>query len=214
LRALPVAALDRPPEDLRSLAAEVAAQTHGAPDGFLAAADIVLVAAACLEGDDVVSACRAGLAAARRADPASPRLAALAAAAAPDPQPQARRLAVLARDRTAPATATAALYVACSFPRPDQLADALRFAAQAPPQVAAITGALLGAVHGPDALPVDALSRCELVWVTDTLARDLVTELTESPAGQETLKPTGPGQYDLAWEQRSEPSWWSRYPGW
>ena len=61
----------------------------------------------------------------------------------------------------------------------------LEFAAQAPAgkTVAAVTGTLLGATHGVDALPVPLLSRCELTWVADTLARDLHTVLTGNPTG-------------------------------
>lgn len=57
-----------------------------------------------------------------------------------------------------------ALYAASSHPRAEQLGAALEFAAQAPAgkTVAAVTGALLGATHGVDALPVPLLSRCEL----------------------------------------------------
>jgi hypothetical protein len=40
-----------------------------------------------------------------------------------------------------------------------------------------------------------------LIWVADTLARDLVRQLTESPAGSEYAEAT-------------DPSWWDRYPGW
>ncbi|MFF4960202.1 ADP-ribosylglycohydrolase family protein [Streptomyces sp. NPDC001222] len=74
------------------------------------------------------------------------------------------------------------LYVATSFPNRDQVNAALRFAAGAPDSdsVACVTGALLGAAHGAEALPIDLISRHELAWVLDTLARDLVTELIDS----------------------------------
>lgn len=51
-----------------------------------------------------------------------------------------------------------------------------------------------------DALPVDWLSRLELAWTADTLARDLVTQVEDSPSG---------GEYVPA----INPYWWSRYPG-
>ncbi len=35
----------------------------------------------------------------------------------------------------------------------------------------------MGAVHGVHELPVDLLSRLELNWVLDTLARDLVDQM-------------------------------------
>ncbi|MFJ7096509.1 hypothetical protein ACIQWL_40770 [Streptomyces mirabilis] len=48
-----------------------------------------------------------------------------------------------------------------------------------------MAGALLGAAHGAEALPVGLVSRHELAWVLDTLARDLVAQLTDSPSGSE-----------------------------
>ncbi|NUP38643.1 MAG: hypothetical protein HOY76_16895 [Streptomyces sp.] len=56
-------------------------------------------------------------------------------------------------------------------------------------------------VHGVEALPVDLISRHELAWVLDTLARDLLMELEDSPSGSE---------YVPGWD----PHWWHRYPGW
>lgn len=74
---------------------------------------------------------------------------------------------------------------------------ALAFAATAPDgdSVAAAAGALLGALYGVDVRPV------ELVWVMDTLARDLVLADHHQPAGDGYGPP-------------KEPSWWDRYPGW
>jgi hypothetical protein len=60
---------------------------------------------------------------------------------------------------------------------------------------------LLGAVHGVSALPVDLVSRLELAWVVDTLARDVVVKLLDSPGGS---------QYAPA----RDATWWDRYPGW
>ncbi|WP_196467463.1 hypothetical protein [Planomonospora sp. ID91781] len=81
--------------------------------------------------------------------------------------------------------------------------EALTFAAAAPDgdSVTAVTGALLGALYGVDIWPVELISRLELVWVMDTLARDLALQITESPAG---------GEY----ESGEDPFWWDRYPGW
>ncbi|WP_245685594.1 ADP-ribosylglycohydrolase family protein, partial [Streptomyces yerevanensis] len=90
------------------------------------------------------------------------------------------RLAKLAPDATAPSALLGGLYVAASFPEPAQVHAALRFAAGAPDgdSVACVAGALLGAAHGVEALPVDLISRHELAWVLDTLARDLVAQFT------------------------------------
>ncbi|MEV5784312.1 ADP-ribosylglycohydrolase family protein [Streptomyces sp. NPDC052287] len=111
-------------------------------------------------------------------------------------------LAELAPDATAPSALLGGLYVAASFPEPAQVHDALRFAAGAPDgdSVACVTGALLGAAHGVEALPVDLISRHELAWVLDTLARDLITQLTDFPSGD---------GYNGGWD----PHWMDRYPG-
>ncbi|MFI6560491.1 ADP-ribosylglycohydrolase family protein [Streptomyces sp. NPDC050534] len=113
------------------------------------------------------------------------------------------RLARLAPDPTALSAMLGGLYVAASFPDRADLPVALRFAANAPDgeSVACVAGALLGAAHGVEALPVDLVSRHELAWALDTLARDLVSELDDSPSGSEYVK---------GWD----PHWWDRYPGW
>ncbi|POX44051.1 hypothetical protein C3489_37115 [Streptomyces sp. Ru71] len=112
-------------------------------------------------------------------------------------------LARLAPDPTAPAALLGAVYAAASFPGRADIPAALAFAAGAPDgeSVACVTGALLGAVHGAEALPAGLVSRHELAWVLDTLARDLTLELDDSPSGMEHVP---------AWD----PHWWERYPGW
>jgi ADP-ribosylglycohydrolase len=127
-------------------------------------------------------------------------LAVSAGASAPRESGQLTRFAA---EPSAVAALAGGLYVAASFPKRDAVRDALLFAASAGDggHVATVAGALLGAAHGPDALPVSWLSRLELIWVADTLARDLVRQLTESPAGSEYAEAT-------------DPSWWDRYPGW
>ncbi|MFJ5230935.1 ADP-ribosylglycohydrolase family protein [Kitasatospora sp. NPDC088391] len=108
----------------------------------------------------------------------------------------------LAPDATAVSALLGALLVVTRHPDRATVETALRHAATAPDasSVATTTGALLGAAHGIDALPVPLLSRLELAWELDTLARDLLQELTDSPAGSEY----SPGR---------DPHWWSRYPG-
>lgn len=111
-----------------------------------------------------------------------------------------KRLAPDARARSALA---GGVYVAASFPRREQVKEALLFAAAAGDRghAAAVAGAFLGTLHGFDALPVDLVSRLELAWVADTLARDLLTELLDVPAG------TG-------YTPATDPYWGDRYPCW
>ncbi|MET7286445.1 ADP-ribosylglycohydrolase family protein [Streptomyces sp. NPDC005573] len=120
-----------------------------------------------------------------------------------DQPAQAPLLARLAPDATAPSALLGGLYTAASFPGRTQLRAALEFATSAPDgdSVACVTGALLGAVHGFEALPVDLVSRHELAWVLDTLARDMLSQIVDSPSG---------GEYVAGWD----PYWWDRYPGW
>jgi hypothetical protein len=44
-----------------------------------------------------------------------------------------------------------------------------------------VAGALLGARFGAEALPVEDVSRLELAWTVDTLARDLVDRVLDRP---------------------------------
>ncbi|WP_327725367.1 ADP-ribosylglycohydrolase family protein [Streptomyces europaeiscabiei] len=115
----------------------------------------------------------------------------------------AGRLARLAPDATALSALLGGLYTAAAFPDRADFRAALEFAAGAldGDSVACVTGALLGAVHGAEELPVDLVARHELAWVLDALARDLVLEFDDSPSGSE---------YIQGWD----PYWWQRYPGW
>ena len=124
-------------------------------------------------------------------------------------------LAQHANDRTAFSALRGALYVAGSFPQPDQVADALLFASTGPGSgVGAVAGALLGAMHGVDALPPALVSRLDLAWIADSLARDLVSEINDSPGGRPTLTESEPGTQQVGWEEGADSRWWHRYPGW
>lgn len=84
-------------------------------------------------------------------------------------------LQTLAPSRSVASALSGGLYVAFSFPDADTIGEALEFASRAPSgnAVAAVTGAVLGAVHGVHALPVAEAQRLELGWVADAMARDL-----------------------------------------
>ena len=62
-----------------------------------------------------------------------------------------------------------------------------------------LAGALIGALYGAEALPIELLARMELGWTIDTLARDLISQLDDHPSGTE---------YSAA----SDPHWHDRYP--
>jgi ADP-ribosylglycohydrolase len=220
-RTLPVAVVGVAHGSAQSveLAREIAALTHGDPAAQSAAAHATVLISHCLTSSpqmqanlfggqsQVQQALMDGIKALSDADrglTADERDRLHAALRQAEEQPaDAGRLAKLAPDATAPSALLGCLYVTASFPGRDQVGAALRFAAGAPDgdSVACVTGALLGAVHGAEALPVDLVSRHELAWVLDTLARDLVAQLTDSPSGD---------GYTSGWDRH----WWDRYPGW
>ncbi|MBD0695108.1 ADP-ribosylglycohydrolase family protein [Streptomyces sp. CBMA123] len=200
------------PATCAKLVRETAALTHGAPgaqDAALGAAGLV---AHCLAEDDPFRAWTAS-----RPDDAHPidalvRSLTMPHSASPDTVlellkapgavPDHGQLAWIAPDATAASALLGALLVVSRFPGRDTVDAALRFAAGAPDgtSVASTAGALLGAAHGVDALPVEPLSRLELAWVLDTLARDLLQQYVDSPGGSEYVP-------------ARDPHWWDRYPG-
>ncbi|MEV6973710.1 ADP-ribosylglycohydrolase family protein [Kitasatospora sp. NPDC093806] len=191
----------------------IAALTHGSPDAQEAAVGMVRLAGHCLREDDPITRWAGGGEGAEHPFDAVVRALPMPHAADPDTvlgllrspggHPDPARLAWLAPDATAVSALLGALYTVACFPGRDTVRAALEFAAGAPDgrSVAATAGALLGAAHGVDALPVELLSRLELAWVLDTLARDLLQQCTDSPGGSEYQPPR-------------DPNWWSRYPGW
>lgn len=96
-----------------------------------------------------------------------------------------------------------AIAVRCVDGSPSSVHFALREAREArvPAAVGPVAGALLGALYGVEALSTNLMGRLELGWVVDTLARDLVSQELDHPAGSE---------YFAA----PDPHWWTRYPGW
>ncbi|TIC86703.1 hypothetical protein E8D34_10645 [Nocardioides sp. GY 10113] len=207
LRSLPIAAFVRQgtPAGIDEFAASAASLTHddgarNAPTGFA-----VRLAAACLEADGFGRAFDSTLAAGvpetihghvdrlvgdGMSQPCVPQL-----------------LERIAPDKTAASALAGGVYVALSFPDVDTLEEALEFAGWAPDgdSVAAVAGALLGAIHGVEALPPALRARLELGWVMDTLARDLVVQTTRNQAGD--------GWKGDGFEHPVDPWWDTKYPG-
>ncbi|MET8028079.1 ADP-ribosylglycohydrolase family protein [Streptomyces avermitilis] len=220
-RALPVTVVGvaHGSDQSAQLAREIAALTHGDPAAQSAAAHAAVLVNYCLTSgpqiqanlfggqSQVQQALLEGLYALPDADrgltAAEHDRLHTALQQAEDQPADVGHLAKLAPDATAPSALLGGLHAAASFPEPAQVHDALRFAAGAPDgdSVACVAGALLGAAHGVEALPIDLISRHELAWVLDTLARNLITQLTDSPSG---------GDYNSGWD----PRWMERYPGW
>lgn len=200
------------------LAADLAALTHGAPAAHRAAAEGAVLATAFLAEADPQAALAAGLLELSAVDTGELDLGRFqragndAQARPGDPS----TLAQHASSWSADAVLAGALYAALSFPRAEQIGDALRFAAKGADakSVAAVTGALLGAVHGAGALPAEEVSRLELAWVVDTLAHDMIIELLDLPCGHEVWTVEKSGLNVVGWEVGPEPDWNDRYPPW
>ncbi len=198
-RTLPVAAMARvwPRERLTRQVEEMAALTHGYSEAQWASTTGVLWAAGCLSGDDISQALLQThqvemgtyIDHARFLGQDEPR--------SPDV------FAEFARATPAVYALASAVFVTHSFPDPADALEALCFAGAAPHgrSVAVVVGAVLGAAHGVDVWPTGLVSRLEVAWPLDTLARDLVAQLTNNPGGTERT---------LA----EDSNWLSRYPGW
>ncbi len=82
----------------------------------------------------------------------------------------------------------------------DEVSKAVREAIETgQPAAAAVTGALVGAAHGIDAFPVDAVSRLDVGHVADQLAMDVYTQLTAPPTARDSA---------------TVDAWLHRYPAW
>lgn len=206
LRSLPVAAYAiQSGVDAAEAHARVAAgMTHGHARGLDATGFAVRIAAECLRAETFQTAFDAAL-----HDGAGPGfttriddlIEAMDQPCLPD------LLERLAPDRTGAAALAGGIYVALSFPDRDTIAEAIEFAGWAPDgdSVAAVAGVLLGAVHGFEALPVPLVSRLEIGWVMDTLARDLVVQIQRNQAGD--------GWKGDGYEDPLDPYWEVKYPG-
>ncbi|GAA1651180.1 ADP-ribosylglycohydrolase family protein [Catellatospora bangladeshensis] len=197
VRSLPAALLPDEVDRAGQLAAEIAALTH-CGEAVDAAAVGTMMIHQVSRGRGIADA--AALAE-RQWPAAAGKSLALAAAQAPAAQPAV--LSQLASDARATSALAGGVYAAMSFPEPERVRDALLFAASAGDggHAAAVAGTLLGAMHGPNALPVDWLSRLELAWAADTLAQDFVRQITENPSGN-------------LYGEADDPHWSDRYPGW
>ncbi|MDF2092577.1 ADP-ribosylglycohydrolase family protein [Knoellia sp. 3-2P3] len=206
VRVLPLAlmALERRNDQAVDLARRATALTHGSPVGLGVTAAAVTIAAECLRADEALDGLHEGANATHNLGlPTAVSNSYVEVVGRSYGAGDIGYLKEIAPDKTSRSALMGGLYVASTYPHRHQFLEAVEFAAQAPDgdSVAAVTGALLGASHGASQLPFDLISRHELAWVVDTLARDAVQELVDSPGGAEMEPPR-------------DPHWWSRYPGW
>lgn len=206
VRVLPLALMSfgRSNDQTVDLARRVTALTHGSGLGLDVTTAAVTIMAECLKADDTLDGVHEGANAAQELGLPSQLTDSYQSLVGRSWQKgDLSVLREVAPDKTAKSTLAGGLYVASTYAEPHRFMQALEFAATAPDgdSVAAVAGALLGAGNGASQLPADLASRHELAWVLDTLARDAVQELVDSPGGAEMEPPR-------------DPHWWARYPGW
>jgi len=200
-RALPLAAqVARDAGGAVDTAVDSAALTHGSRT-FAPAGLAVLLAGAALRSGDPVRAVAEGITSAilLGLDFAAVSLVDDAVRSARETPSSPVVLRAGAPDESAASTLWGAVYCLLSRPDPADTRAALALASAAPRPVAvtAVTGALLGAVHGETALPQAVLTRIDLAYVIDRLARDLARENSLNPDG--------------SWGAASDPAWRARY---
>ena len=193
---------------LTGIARDVAAYTHGL-DGQVVAVALARALAACLATGSVSGL--AGLETVHRAyddvperDEVTGALAALGTVAGHAvPCPPVTELAlqgIPCGPRTALRATAEGLRCARMHPGRDEVVKAVREAVETgQPAAAAVTGALVGAAHGLDALGVDAVARLDVGHVADQLAMDVFTQVTASPTARDS---------------DTVEAWLHRYPAW
>ncbi|MFJ8147072.1 ADP-ribosylglycohydrolase family protein [Streptomyces sp. NPDC096094] len=188
------------PQLVAQLAVECAAQTHGHPTGYLAAGAYAVIVHGLARGESLDGAVQRGLAlfAARPGhQPVSDALQ-HALGAVRQGMPSPGRVTELIGEGTAEGLVAAAVY--CALVGED-VRHGLRLAVNhGGPSAAtgALTGGLLGALHGETALPP--------AWVAELEGRPTILELADDFAMEMTQ---GPALHGPA---GSSPGWLARYP--
>jgi ADP-ribosylglycohydrolase len=196
-------------EHTEDYARNVALITHDDDDNQNTTALAIRVLWECLKTEqDLATAIHPLFGNAERYGTAAVRIHPAALAARHRPR-STEQLAGLAPKKESRSALRGGLYAALSYPGEDMVADAIAFASKAPDgdSVAAVAGAILGARHGYEALPIQWLGRLELGWAIDRLACDLAAELVEHQGGALWMDygPSGPDVVD---------PWWDlKYPG-
>jgi ADP-ribosylglycohydrolase len=188
------------PQLVAQLAVECAAQTHGHPTACLAAGAYALAVHGLARGESLDAAVQRALAllAARPGHPPVTDALQRALGAVRQGIPTPQRVAELAAEGTAEGLVAAAVY--CALVGED-VRHGLRLAVNHGGPTAAtgaLTGGLLGALHGETALPP--------AWLAELEGRPTILELTDDFAMEMTQ---GPALHGPA---GSAPGWLARYP--
>ncbi|MET7287905.1 ADP-ribosylglycohydrolase family protein [Streptomyces sp. NPDC005573] len=188
------------PQLVLQLAVECAAQTHGHPIACLAAGAYAVIVHALARGDSMDGAVQRSLLLLAGRPGCQPVAGALqhALGAVRQGLPSPTRVEELAGDGTADGLLAAAVY--CALVGEDVRHGLCLSVNQSGPSAAAgaLTGGLLGALHGETALPPAWLTELEGRPTLLELADDFAMEMTQGPA---LHTPTG-----------SAPGWLTRYP--
>ncbi|MEU2877315.1 ADP-ribosylglycohydrolase family protein [Streptomyces sp. NPDC007070] len=188
------------PQLVVQLAVECAAQSHGHPSACLAAGAYAVIVHALARGDDLDGAVQKALALLAVRPGHQPVSDALqhALGAVRQGMPGPGRVAELAGEGTAEESLAVAVY--CALVGEDVRHGLCLAVNQDGPSGAAgaLTGGLLGALHGETALPPAWLAELEGRPTLLVLADDFAMEMTQGPA---LHGPTG-----------SSPGWLARYP--
>ncbi|MFF3845734.1 ADP-ribosylglycohydrolase family protein [Streptomyces sp. NPDC002328] len=188
------------PQLVAQLAVECAAQTHGHPTAFLSAGAYAVTVHALARGDSLDGAVQRALALLAARPGHEPVAEALqhALGAVRQGMPGPARVEELVGEGTAAGVLSAAVY--CALVAQDVrhgLRLAVNHGGRSAP-VGALTGGLLGALHGETALPP--------AWVAEVEGRPTVLELADDFAMEMTQ---GPALHSPA---GASPAWLLRYP--
>ncbi|MEV6835394.1 ADP-ribosylglycohydrolase family protein [Streptomyces sp. NPDC051133] len=188
------------PQLVVQLAVECAAQTHGHPIAYLSAGAYAVIVHALARGDSLDGAVQKALALLAARPGHQPVADALqhALGAVRQGMPSPTRVEELAGDGTADGLLAASVY--CALVGEDVRHGLCLAVNQSGPSAAAgaLTGGLLGALHGETALPPAWLAELEGRPTILELADDFAMEMTQGPA---LHGPAG-----------SSPGWLARYP--
>ena len=202
------------------LAVEAAALTHGHRTGQVAAGALAHLIALLADGLPLERAVAATVELLDEVDRDGETVRALRRAVdlVGDGEPVPVRLERLGGGWVAEEALAIAVHAALSFPRFDQVRDALAFSVTHSgdsDSTGSICGNLLGTLHGDLALPADLAFCVEGRGTILELADDFVYEF--GLARQKRLEPAGASAGEVGGLQRSQdpiPAWYARYPGW
>lgn len=205
MRVAPVGFLPRSAEGVFNTGCAVSALTHGHPSGYLSAGTLAVIIHCILRDLETLEAIDVARALLRKHERHEETDAALdqALRLALDGRPTPEKVESLGGGWIAEEALAIAVYCALVplEEPPDRLEERVRRRlllavnhSGDSDSTGSITGQILGARHGVDALPADLLSCVESKDLIETLAVDL-----------QMLESEPPGRHE---------AWWNRYPGW